>query len=292
MVIVFLGGGYWYYVAEAVCDVPIVYRIGEIDSRFNLTPEEARNAIADAGSIWEDSTGRNLFTYDTQAEFVINFIFDGRQEYTNTEQNLRETLDEQQGVSDDVQSEHRLLVRKYSRLEEEYDEQSEEYAEKLSAYNTEVERWNSAGGAPEDIYENLEDKQALLAKERNELNEIAFQLNELIVAINKIGEKGNVLVTEYNDTVDDYNSQYTESREFTQGDYQGDHINIYQFVDSEELQLVLAHELGHALSISHVSGENSIMYHFMGGQNIENGLTIYDKEAFVSACGEKSFFPW
>ena len=82
-----------------------------------------------------------------------------------------------------------------------------------------------------------------------------------------------------------FNNQFGGTREFTQGDYQGDHINVYQFRDRAELILVLAHELGHALQLDHVENPASIMYYLMGEQPPESRLSAEDLEAFAQTCG-------
>jgi len=110
--------------------------------------------------------------------------------------------------------------------------------------------------------------------------------------MNAIGAEGNLLVEGYNEIVDTYNSRFDADREFTQGDYQGDAINIYQFDSKEELEIVLAHEFGHALSLGHVEGEESIMFHFMGAQSLEEGTTVFDVDEFERVCGDTGFTLW
>ncbi len=292
LVAVIFGSGYWYFEVSAVCKVPIAYRVGSIDPRFAITLAEARASISVAESLWEDATGRNLFTYDETAAFSIDFIFDERQEYADAEEHLRGELDSREERSDSVKFQYELLLEKYDDLRSDYEERSDGYEDSLEAYNREVARWNDAGGAPPDIFENLEGKQEELAFEQKELNTISYGLNQLVREMNTIGEEGNLLIGDYNEIVEEYNTRFNEDREFTQGDYEGDRINIYQFDSKEELQVVLAHELGHALSLQHVEGKESVMYQFMGAQTIEEGITVYDEAEFERVCGESSFTLW
>lgn len=283
---IILAGSYYYHTASAVCDAPIAYRIGTLDPEFGLSYDEARTAIADAESLWEDTTGRNLFTYRDDARFTINFIFDARQQRTNEEQKLSEVLEKQKNMSEKVKAEYNALTEKYEALTASYEVQKNAYERKLNAYNQEVEKWNREGGAPQGVYDDLARRQGELAKEQGTLNEVAHQLNQIVRDINELSEEGNVVVSAYNSVVGLYNKTFGSKREFTQGDYRGDLINIYQYSDGDELRLVLSHEMGHALSLDHVEGEHSIMHYLMGGQTFEGGLSQTDKEEFLQVCGE------
>lgn len=289
IVAILFGTGYWYYSAHAVCNVPIAYRIGSVDPRFNITNDEVRSVISVAESLWEDATGRNLFTYSEDADLSVNFIFDDRQKEANIEADLRKELDQKEDINRDVGRQYEYLLEKYGDLKSGYEKRSIDYERRLQEHNAEVERWNGAGGAPEDIYANLADHQKQLKAEQEELNTIAYKLNELVKEMNAIGAEGNSLVAGYNEIVDEYNSRFDADTEFTQGDYQGDAIDIYQFDSKEELVIVLAHEFGHALSIGHVEGEDSIMFHFMGAQSLENGVTVSDVDEFERVCGDTGF---
>jgi len=292
ILIAVLAGGYFYHTASAVCDVPIAYRIGELDDSFNLSEGEARAAITDAESLWEDATGRNLFSYDEEAVFTVNFIFDARQAQTDKATELGDRLAESRSMSEEVKAEYENLLTKYEALADAYQAKRDRYETDLAAYNAEVEKWNKRGGAPEEVYQELDEQQKELQKTQQELNSEGHQLNDIVAKINELGERGNVLVSAYNNVVNLYNNTFGKEREFTQGDYQGKEINIYQFSDGEELRLVLAHEMGHALGLDHVTGSTSVMHYLMGDQSLRTGLTDADKEEFTRVCGTGEFTWW
>lgn len=289
---VLFGTGYWYYTAEAVCKVPIEYTIGTIDPRFNITQEDVESLVFQAESIWEDATGRNLFSYEAEAALTINFVYDDRQENAKVEHNLRDVLTSKEWRSDAIREEYEELVDEYEDLQEAYEARRTQYEARLEAHNAEVERWNEAGGAPEDIYANLTAHQNELAAEQKALNSFASKLNTLVQEVNRVGEQGNSVISDYNKTVEEYNDRFHEHDEFAQGDYQGDSINIYQYDSEDELLLVLAHELGHALHLGHVEGENSILYYLMESQDIHEGLSAEDLAEFNRVCGEGTFTKW
>lgn len=287
MTTIFFGGGYWYYTALAGCDVPISYRIGEVDSRFGVSEDEVRNAISTAESVWEDGTDRNLFTYDPDGELVVNFVYDERQALTKEQKKYDTLLDTKQNVSDSVRLEYERLAAEYETVRQTYENRVDAYETKLNAYNREVAEWNGRGGAPKDVFARLDATQASLKTEERSLNELSTKLNTLVRKINAVGSQGNTLVTDYNELVEEYNDKFAEGNEFTQGDYKDSVINIYEYESEEELAIVLAHEMGHALGLEHVEGKESLMYHFMEEQVLENGLTLEDKSAFTASCGSK-----
>lgn len=286
LLILLLAGTYMYTAVEAVCNVPLSYRIGEFDERFDITRDEARVAIADAESVWEQATGRNLFTYDEDdGEILVNFIYDDRQAFAEAEVDLRDRLDAAEDVNSAISESYAELVDEYEVLEAEYRDRVESYERKLAQYNAEVEQYNESGGAPPEVYEELQEQKEQLDQDQRSINALSDELNGLAEQINQLGEQGNQLVEKYNHHVDTYNETFGESREFTQGDYRGKDINIYKFVNDRELELVLAHELGHSLSLGHVENEESILYHLMGGQPDELRLSEEDLDEFERICG-------
>jgi hypothetical protein len=280
-----LAGGYWFRVAESKCNVPVTYDIGSLDERFGLSREEARAAISDAESLWENATGENLFTYTEGADFTINFVYDDRQETTDEEGEIRDILESKEEMSAHIREEYDGMLGKYAKLEATYNARVEDYEAALQAYNDEVELWNKKGGAPESVYADLEKTKARLDEESRELSARARELNQVVDTINALSEEGSEVVRDYNSDVTWYNTLFGGEREFTQGDYQGDRINIYQFGGGDELRQVLAHELGHALSLGHVEEERSIMYHLMEGGLADLKLSSADLSEFHRVCG-------
>jgi len=266
--------------------LPIYYKVGTIDDRFNLTFEEARNEVSDAESVWEESTGRNLFTYDEDSKLSINFVYDERQQTATEAETLKETLDAKENVNSALSETYAELVASHGQQQNIFEDKHAIYERKLSNYNDEVQRYNDDGGAPLEVFAELEARKKTLNKELSALNKMAESLNDLSDQINDIGERGNVLIQTYNDSVSRFNDEYVSNEEFTQGDYQGKSINVYAFNDLIELKLVLVHELGHAMSLDHVENEESVMYYLMGKQPDNLTLSPQDLTEFQDVCGD------
>lgn len=282
------GSGFWYTQVTGVCRVPIAYRIGTIDERFNTNAEEIRRIAAKAEAIWEAGTSKELFIYDEAEDALpIHLVFDDRQERSDREAELREDLAAKEGMNESVAAQYEALIAEFRSFKKQYEARVMTYEDNLKAYNDTVTDWNDQGGAPPEVIDDLKRKEADLKREYEALDELSDKLNRVVADLNRIGAKGNSLVADYNSIVEKYNDQFSEGHEFTQGDYTGDAIHIYQFDSEDELTLVLAHEFGHALALDHVENESSIMYHFMEKQGVTNGLTAEDLVEYGEICAER-----
>lgn len=289
LVALVFGSAYWYEVFNPVCKTPVYYRIGSIDERFGTNEEELKRIAQNAERVWEESLGTDLFIYADDGELPINLIFDERQKNADLEQELRQDLEAKEGMSETVAAQYEGLIANFRELKREYESEVLAYETKLRTYNTKVSDWNSQGGAPPDEVAKLKAEQRELTEEQEALEARARELNTIVAELNQIGAKGNMLITDYNKIVNDYNTRFAESHEYTQGDHSIEAINVYQFNTEEELTLVLAHEMGHAISLGHVENEESIMHRLMGGQDATNGLTPEDKAEFENVCTDKGF---
>lgn len=281
-----LASAYFYQAALAVCPVPIAYQIGTIDEQFRLSEDEARVALAEAEAIWEDATGLNLFSYDAAGQVAVNFLYDDRQALADAEAALSERLATSEDKNRAFNETYNTLVARYEAEAARYEAGVAEYERDLSRYNATVASYNNEGGAPEDVFAELEAERERLETVSRSLNQTSRDLNRLADQINALSTEGNAMIERFNQNVALYNERFSESREFTQGDFQGDEINVYTFQSENELTAVLAHEFGHALSIGHVDDPAALMYYLMHEQPEKLILTEADLSAFTAVCGD------
>lgn len=281
------GSAFWYAEIDSTCKVPVHYYIGDVDPRFGTSKEEIRRIAQNAEALWENRMSAELFVYDASGTLPINLIFDERQENADQEAEIREDLEAKEGMSETVAQQYEKLIKEFRILKKEYESEVIAYETALKSYNTKVSEWNAKGGAPEPVLEDLREEEQGLKTEQRSLESRAKELNGLVVELNRIGARGNSLITDYNEIVSEYNNRFSEVREFAQGDYTGDAINIYQFDAADDLTIVLAHEMGHALSLDHVQNETSIMYYHMGAQDVIHGVTLEDREEYERVCADK-----
>lgn len=278
-------GHYWLNPTLPICHLPVRYAIGEFDERFGISRAQAEAALTAAENIWEEALGRDdVFVYDDNARLSVNFIYDERQRQADAAMRALDDISIRGDANEVLVELHRRLVDEYASREARYEALRTGYETRLAAYNAEVERYNGSGGAPPEVYAELEERRRELDRDRVEINDLGSAMNDLVDQINSIGEKGNELIREYNERIRRFNDTYVQDHEYTQGDYRHREINVYTFGSEQELILVLAHELGHALSIDHVDDPSSIMYYLMGEQPTPPTLSAKDKAAFAAAC--------
>lgn len=108
--------------------------------------------------------------------------------------------------------------------------------------------------------------------------------------VNALADTEGSIVTTYNKTVEKFNDEFSHEREFNQGEYSGNSITIYEFMRHDDLILVLAHEMGHALGMGHVQDPAAVMYYMVHEKNLNvKKLAASDTAALVAQCDKSTF---
>jgi hypothetical protein len=277
-----VAGTFWYQSTAHVCPIPLTYRLGQLDSHFTISREEAVAQLADAEKTWEEKTDRELFQYSEEGSLVVDFVFDDRQAVANQEGISRQTLDTKFAETETLKKTIEDLQKEYEEKTKEYEANVDSYESALARHNGRVTRYNDQGGAPPNIHADIERERKSLDARLAELNADSDTLNKLGQNINALGQKSNELIDLYNKEVESYNQEFGFAKEFTQGDYQDGRINIYKFSSDEELVSVLVHEFGHALGIEHVDDDSSVMYYLLKESGSTTVLNDADVDAFMT----------
>jgi chromosome segregation ATPase len=281
-----------YFFPPKPCAEPIPYTLGEFSGEFKVSKEYFLGAVADAEAVWEDASGRELFTYspeDKESDVLkINLIYDYRQAATAKLGRIGSALEENQTSYDALRAEFESSRRQYERDRESLEAAVKAFNQKQDAYEAEVRYWNAKGGAPEKEYQKLEKELQALKAEADELrqreaqvNQSAQQVNELVAELNALAKKLNLSVENYN-TVSGSRGETFEEGLYVRDGFKKE-INIYEFEDRAELVRLLAHELGHALSLDHVPDPDAIMYELNESENIKP--TSADLRELNAKCG-------
>jgi len=287
---IILSTGYLYSAYSVVCPIPLTYAVADVDPRFQLDESAAQEAVADAVAVWEDGLGIDIFTLqdNDQADVTVHFIFDERQARTEAEARERERLAVIEALSGEVKAKYEALATEVGAREAAYREKAEAYDIALARYNETVAAYNAEGGAPPEVFTELEVEANRLRTEAERLNRDNAEINALIDELNKLGTEANAIISRFNERVDEFNTTFADGREFTQGDYQAGEINIYSFADRDELHIVLVHELGHALGVEHVADPAAYMYYLLGEQSATQPLQLDDVAAFNDRCSPEA----
>lgn len=248
------------------CDYPISYTIKVVDPRFNLSNAELLSDLQQAGKIWSDSYGKQLFVYDPQnkSSVQVSLVYDARQALNNEIDTLKNNLNSEKST---IQP--KIL---------EYYRRSAEFKNKVNALNQQISYWNAQDGAPENEYQKLKAEQENLQKEASDLNTLAQTLNQST-------DQFNAEVGKLNQTVDIFNQNLKVKPEEGLYNANKNAISIYFSTNRQELIHTLAHEFGHAIGLDHNSDQNSIMYPFTT-QTIIPSTT--DLAALQTVCQNKT----
>jgi len=251
---------------QSPCDKPITYRIGSIDPKYNLSQDSFISTINQAGVIWSNVEGKNLFAYDPKGSIEINLVYDQRSLLNSQINDLNSKVKLQQSALDPQ-------ITDYKR-------RAAEFHAKVNKLNSDIEYWNGKGGAPREEYENLKSRQ-------NSLETEGILLKNEATTLNQSTDQYNQQVGQLHQTVDNFNQQLTYKPE--EGEYIFDKgretINIYFDNSTSELIHTLAHELGHSLGIPHNNDTLSIMYPRTTEATI---LSPEDRAGLDKACAKRS----
>ncbi len=256
------------YLYYSPCNNPIRYSIGEIDAEFNLTQQEVLKRSKTAESIWENASKKNLFEYDPKSPFTISVKYDKRQGLRSEANTLRGELESEQGNID-------LRIARFN-------DKSNIFKNDVETLNADIAYWNTQGGAPEEEYKRLQERQDTLRTE-------SIRLKKEAETLNATTDSFNSMVGTLNKTVETFNEALEARPEGGLYTQHGDSKNITVFFNNsvDEFVYTVTHEMGHAIGMDHVKDRNSLMYSQVTKVLIPS---TYDLIELENACKKVSVF--
>lgn len=247
------------------CNSPLPYKVGNVDSGFSISLDEAKGLAKEAEDAWEAATGRDLFIQSDNASLVIYFDYSALAEGYKQHQKLAEALNEEQ--------------LKYQKLKTDYQIASKTYSNSLAVLkriqlkggvqpvvairggqsSTSAATANAVYQQTMKLYTAAKNIQSELSRSQAKINQIIALQNEVIK--NSTDSKSELGVY-----------KISGNKEW---------ITVFAYYDIPQLKNVLIHEMGHSLGLEHETTQNSIMYTQVGSQQ---NITQVDLNQLKTIC--------
>jgi hypothetical protein len=268
--------------------LPLHWHIGRIDPRFGVTSVQVRHAVDRAAALWNNAAGRRLFEYDDSSGFAVNLVYDQRQERENAEREASRNLETEKAALRQAKLRERQATAEFSSAQATFRQADQEFHSRLGEYNRRVDYWNSLGGATTDVVDALDGEKQSLAEEASTLDSNQQRLVALRDRANALVQEYNNEAKRYNAEVEDYNRRFAGGTQVV-GEWRRkddvEAVTVFAFGDLNHFEIVLAHELGHALGLGHAQGDGAIMSAVEKGRKsaADLRLTKRDKELLRQA---------
>ena len=217
------------------CTRPRTYDVVTVDPRHHVSRQTFIALLVRSERLWEAPFGRDLLRYQPGGTIRVRLIYDERQ--------LK--FDEVVAAKAAVERGKAANAAEKAALKP----ASAEIARRRASYDKRIAYWNERGGAPKDVFAELQ-------QQRDELNELVRVFNERTATYNRDVAEFNRQVVAYNALI---RSRTGTDKELGKAELGGKAVEIAVLAGTAKDDVLIAHEFGHILGIGHIAGAGNIM---------------------------------
>lgn len=255
------------------CRSPLYLHLDTLSDAFKLSRLEASLALQEAADMWNEAVGENMLRVQHGKGIPVRFIYDHRQQMLEKFSVEDAALEAQSDELTDYRAEVSALLSKLDKAADALE--SPESRRDPQAHNKAVQAYNEKVQVYLDKQQDFNTKVAEFNRRQERLREARLEAQQGFREQGLDGQSG------------DYRGGWT-TRNGKPVSPLNESISVYKFGSQQALVAILAHEIGHAIGMGHVSGHNSIMSRTRDegpGYNAEPArLSARDMEAVQQIC--------
>jgi hypothetical protein len=262
---------------QQLCQIPVLWRIGQLDPAFALSADQAEQGAHNAAAQWNTAFGQELFRYDSVNGFPINFSYDERQQNMLQQALLERNLERYDTNIDQRAATLKQQSERLQQRQREFEQQNQQLAADIAEFQQRAANVSQREAAA------LQQQQQQLQQRQQKLQQQAERLNEQQAQLLRENHYLNETVTDRNALLVDQQPLMVSEVGLMEVTYQQRKMTIFAYSTPAALQLTIAHEFGHALGLGHTDSVNSVMHFALNPGQLN--LTAEDIAALKQQCG-------